>query len=147
MTVSDRGIALVREFEGFSPTAYDDVAGKQTIGIGHLIRANETFGKLSESDAVALLCRDLEDVEACLADLVEAPLTQNQYDALASWIFNLGRGAFERSTLLRKLNLRDYDGAAEEFPKWSYARVRGSMTRVDGLLRRRLAEQLLFRAP
>lgn len=142
MKVSDRGIALIREFEGFSAVPYADVGNKQTIGIGHLIHAGEHFTTLTESEAVALLCRDLELVEACIENEVEVPLTQNQFDALASFVFNLGRGAFERSTLLRRINARD-PKAGDEFQKWCYV----GHNKVNGLLRRRLAERLLFDTP
>lgn len=140
MKVSDRGINLVREFEGFSPTPYADVGTKQTIGIGHLIRKGETFTCLTESEAVALLCRDLEAAEACVGDAVDVDLTQNQFDALCSFVFNLGCGAFRGSTLLKLLNAGATDRAAMEFDKWS----RVGQNQVDGLLRRRIAERLLF---
>ena len=141
MKASERCISLIQEFEGYAAQKYDDVGGKPTIGYGHLIRAGEAFpARLSESDATALLCRDLEGVEACVEGAVDTTLSQDQFDALASFVFNLGCSKFAGSTLLRKLNAGDYAGAAAEFPKW----CRVGAKEVPGLLRRRLAEQLLF---
>jgi lysozyme len=140
--VSDSGIQLVHEFEGFSARAYPDVGGKATIGIGHLIRKGEVFDKLTEAEAVALLCKDLEFAEACIEDSVDVPLTQNQYDALASFVFNLGCAAFKGSTLLKRINAGD-PKASDEFRKW----CKVGQNQVTGLLRRRIAEQLLFDKP
>lgn len=142
MKISDRGLELVKEFEGFASRVYDDVGGKPTIGYGHLIRSGESFGVLSESEATELLCRDMEAAEAVVNDAVEVPLTSGQFSALCSLTFNIGSAAFLRSTLLRKLNAGDYVGALAEFPKWSKV---GSK-QVPGLLRRRVAEQVLFQS-
>jgi lysozyme len=139
---SDRAIELIREFEGFSARVYSDLGGKSTIGIGHLLRKGEVFDRLSESEAVALLCKDLETAEACVQDCVEVPLTQNAFDALCSFVFNLGCAAFRGSTLLRRINASD-SKASDEFRKW----CRVGQCQVDGLLRRRIAEQLLFDKP
>ncbi len=144
MKASDRGVALVAEFEGLSTECYADVGGKQTIGFGHLVKSGETFPKrISEGEATALLCADLELAEACVDGIVDVALTQSQFDGLVSLVFNIGCSAFTRSTLLRKLNASDYAGAAAEFPRW--CKVNGKD--VPGLLRRRLAEQLLFNTP
>ena len=140
MKCSDRGIALVKEFEGFRPTVYADAGGKATVGYGHLLRRGETFGTLSEAVATELLCRDLEVAEACVDDAVDAPLQQCQFDALCSFVYNVGCRAFQKSTLLQKLNRMDYSGAGYEFPKWS----RVGVTQSPGLLRRREAELSLF---
>lgn len=141
MKASDAGIALIRDFEGMILAPYKDAAGLATIGIGHLIRKGETFPPtFSEADAVALLCRDLETTEAYVEELVDVPLTQNQFDALCSLVFNIGPQQFERSTLRKYLNAGDIAKASGEFPKWCRVGVR----QVDGLLRRRLAEQAMF---
>ena len=141
MKASDAGINLIREFEGYASEPYDDVGGKLTWGYGHLCKRGETApDQISEAEATALLCTDLETAEACIDGLVDVPLTQPQFDALCSFVFNLGCTAFMGSTLLRKLNAGDYAGAAAEFPKWCKV---GSM-QVAGLLRRRLAERMLF---
>lgn len=140
MKVSDRGIALIKEFEGLATETYNDIGGKPSIGYGHLIRKGECFTKLSESDATALLCTDLEKVEAAVDALVDVPLTQGQFDALCSFVYNLGAYNLQKSSLLRLLNQGKYDAAKGEFTKWSYV----GQEHVAGLLRRRLAEQLMW---
>ncbi len=143
MKCSDAGIRIVQEFEGFQPVVYDDIGGKLTIGYGHLIKAGESFSTLTESQATALLCQDLVTAESCIEDCVDVTLTQNQFDALCSFVYNMGCMRIRGSTLLRLLNNGTYDLAAAEFPKWS----RVGQNQVDGLLRRRLAERLLFETP
>jgi lysozyme len=140
---SDAGIALIKEFEGFQPQLYDDLGGKPTVGYGHLVRSGESFSRLSESEATSLLCADLVTAEACIEDCVDVALTQNQFDALCSFVFNLGCLKLRGSTLLRYLNKGAYDLAANEFEKW----CKCGQNQVDGLLRRRLAEKLLFETP
>ncbi|HEY6028092.1 MAG TPA: lysozyme, partial [Pseudolabrys sp.] len=140
LKASDACISLIKEFEGFASECYDDIASKQTIGYGHLIRTGERFGRIDEAEATRLLCDDLEAAEACVTDCVDVDLTQGQFDALCSFVFNLGCARLKSSSLLRKLNAGDYAGARAEFPKWS----RVGQNQVPGLLRRRLAEQLLF---
>ena len=134
---------MVQEFEGLATEPYEDVVGKWTVGYGHLLRSGEPRCKITEADAVRLLCNDMRDAEACVEGAVDVPLTQNQADALYSFVFNLGCARLLSSTLLKKLNAKDYAGAAAEFPKWCRAGGRD----VPGLLRRRLAEQLLFNTP
>ena len=140
MKASDRGLELVKEFEGFASECYDDVGGKPTIGYGHLVRKGERFTKIDEAEATRLLCDDLEAAEACVESCVDVRLTQGQFDALVSFAFNLGCNRLKSSTLLRKLNAGDYAGASAEFPKW----CKVGQNQVPGLLRRRLAERLLF---
>lgn len=133
---------MVREFEGYERFPYECSAGKLTIGVGHVIRPGESFPVkgLTESEATELLCKDMEKFEARVLDLVTVPITQNQYDALLSLVFNIGAGAFEKSTLLKKLNAGDYEGAANEFTRWT----RGGGKVLPGLVKRRAAEKALF---
>ena len=140
MRASDRCIALLKEFEGLATEAYDDVGGKPTIGYGHLCRKGESFTTLDEAEATRILCVDLEEAEACVTDCVDVPITQGQFDALCSFVFNLGCARLRSSTLLKHLNAGRYQEAASEFPRW----CRVGQNQVPGLLRRRLAEQLLF---
>jgi lysozyme len=137
---SDRAIRLIAEFEGFASEPYDDVGGKPTIGYGHLIRKGESFTRIDEAEATRLLCDDLEVAEACVESCVDVALTQGQFDALCSFTFNLGCARLKSSSLLKYLNAGQYAKAADEFPKW----CRVGTKQVPGLLRRRLAEQLLF---
>jgi GH24 family phage-related lysozyme (muramidase) len=143
LTISHNGIALIKQFEGFRARAYQDVVGKWTIGYGHLIRAFEMAkyinAALTEAEASALLLSDVATAEIYLNGVLPA-LNQSQFDALCSFIFNLGLGAFEKSTLLMLCKQGKYDAAANEFKRWSFA----GNVRSAGLMRRRLAERDLF---
>ncbi|GKX53986.1 lysozyme [Leminorella grimontii] len=135
------GINLIKEFEGLELSKYRDAVGLWTIGYGHLIRSGETFERsLTEQEAEALLRKDLLESERGIRRLVSVPLTQNQFDALVSFVFNVGVGRLATSTLLKKLNAQDYRGAADELPKWNKAG--GNV--LPGLTRRRQAERALF---
>jgi len=144
--ISRAGINKIKEHEALRLEPYRDAVGKWTIGYGHLIKPDEqhlvTGGKITEAKAEALLRDDLENAEAAINRLVKVPITGNQYDALVSFVFNVGEGAFADSTMLRKLNAGDYDGAAAEFPRWTKA---GGM-QLPGLVARRAKEQTLFLA-
>jgi len=99
---------------------------------------------VTPEEAEALLIEDLKTSEEAVERLVKVDLTQNQFDALVSFVFNLGQGNFSKSTLLRKLNRGEYEGAAEEFVRWNKARVEGELKPLAGLTRRRTAEAALF---
>lgn len=139
-----KGIELIKEFEGCRLTAYKCPAGVWTIGYGH---TGTVDGKLigngmtiTAAKATELLKKDLAEFEAAVNGCVTVPITQNMFDALVSFSFNVGAGALRRSTLLRKLNAKDYDGAAAEFPLWNKA---GGKV-LNGLVRRRERERQLF---
>jgi len=137
---SDNGFALSKSFEGLRLTAYQDVGGVWTIGYGHTgpnVRAGLT---ITQAEADALLRSDVEDAVTCVNRAVNVPITQNQFDALVDFCFNCGRGSLLQSTLLRKLNIGDFTGAAEQFALWDHAG--GDV--VQGLVRRRQAEAELF---
>jgi lysozyme len=139
-TYSDAGFALTRSFEGLNLKAYRDCAGILTIGYGHTgpdVAAGQT---ISEFEAEALLRADLAQAVACVNRAVTAAITQNQFDALVDFCFNAGRGALLGSTLLRKVNAEDFEGAAAQFGLWVHAG--GDV--VPGLVRRRTAEAALF---
>jgi lysozyme len=140
--ISQRGLALLKQFEGLKLTAYRDIGGKLTIGYGHLIRPGETYQTITQAQADKLLRQDVKLAEAIVKRQVKVPLNQNQYDALVSFIYNIGEGHFRRSTLLKELNQRDYASAAEELLRWKH--VKGVESR--GLLRRRQTEKALFLA-
>lgn len=143
MEPSARGIALIKEFEGYAAAPYEDVAGKLSWGYGHLgLPGEEPPAFLSEEQATALLLEDMKFAVDCVNTSVTMPLTQDQFDALVSFVYNVGCRAFRKSTLLKKLNAGDIDGAAAEFGKWCYAGGRP----VGGLLRRRSREHDLFRS-
>ena len=140
MRTSVAGRRLIQDFEGFHSTRYLCPAGLPTIGHGHVLRKNEVFTRITLRDGEALLVRDLEAVEGALESLVTAPLTQNQFDALASLIYNIGSGNFARSTLLKRLNEGRYAEAAEQFGRW----VKSGDKTLPGLVKRRAAEMQLF---
>lgn len=134
------GRALIKQSEGFYPCRYVDVAGVATIGYGHT-RTVESLPKCIGYEKVeSLLSDDLRGTERCIYQHVDVPLSQNQYDALSSFTFNLGCGALRNSTLLRKLNRGEYDGAADEFHRWNKAGGRV----WEGLVKRRARERWLF---
>lgn len=131
---------LVTNFEGLRLTSYQDSVGVWTIGYGHTLGVKEGQ-TITEERANELLYKDVERFEASVNRYVEVPLTQYQFDALCSFSFNLGAYSLKTSTLLRLLNLGNYDGAADEFGEWIYAGGEPLL----GLIRRRKAEELLFR--
>ncbi len=138
-TTSQSGIELIKSFEGCRLTSYQDVAGIWTIGYGHTgdIRSGM---HITKEQAENYLRTDLEKFERCINQYVSVPLTQNMFDALVSFAYNVGTGAFRKSTLLRKLNQGDTDNAAREFSRWVHA----GKKICPGLVRRRKEEQKLF---
>lgn len=144
MQISDKGIALIKQFEGCKLTAYQDSVGVWTIGYGWTkpvdgkpIRAGMT---IKQETAERLLKTGLVSYENDVSRLVKVDLTQGQFDALVSFTYNLGARSLSTSTLLRKLNAGDYAGAADEFLRWNKA---GGKV-LNGLTRRREAEHALF---
>lgn len=138
---SDTGLALTKEFEGLRLEAYRDSAGIWTIGYGHTGRDVKPGRRVSELEAEVLLRADLRDAIACVNRSVEVELEQHEFDALVDFCYNVGRGHFERSSLLAKLNLQDFEGVAAQFGLW----VNVDMKPVPGLVRRRAAEAAMFR--
>lgn len=137
------GKDIIKKWEGLRLKAYLCPAGVPTIGYGHTY--NVKMGQtISVSQAELFLDHDYQDAEEQVLSLVKVPLTENQLGALTSFVFNLGAGNLRISTLLRKLNLGDYRGAAEQFGAWNKARVNGVLTVLDGLTKRRADEKNLF---
>ena len=144
MTLSDNGTKFITQWEGFRPTAYQDVAGYWTIGYGHLILPNEQHlrtATLTKEQALALKKKDAGIAEAAIRGQVSAPLNQNQFDALVSLIFNIGSAAFRDSTVKARINAFDTEERiTEAWHRWKNA---GGKT-VPGLVNRRKAETELF---
>jgi len=139
METSQAGIEAIKDYEGVRLIAYDDGVGVWTIGVGHTSGVER--GDVITMDQVDEFLRaDLEDAEQAVNDRVIVPLTQCQFDALVSFVFNVGSGAFMASTLLKKLNAGDYDGAADEFLRWNKAGGRV----LAGLTKRRISEREMF---
>lgn len=129
------------QMEGCVLHTYLDSVGISTIGVGHVVRPGESFPNgISREQALTILAQDVQVAEKAIDVDVKVSLTQNQGDAIASFIFNVGVGAFATSTLLKKLNTGDLQGAADEFLKWTH----GGGKVIQGLVNRRQAERELF---
>ena len=139
MRTGPQGIELIRHFEGCRLDAYLCPAGVWTIGYGHTADVKEG-DSIDQEAAEAFLIEDLEKFEQAVTRMVEVPLTQQQFDALVSWTFNLGAGNLAESTLLRKLNNYQYAEVPEQMMRW----VKAGGQVLDGLVRRRAAEAALF---
>lgn len=131
---------MVGKFEGFRNKVYSDIAGNATFGFGHKVRPGED---VSHADPISLFAGDLSASLAAVAKYVRVKLTDNQRKALASLEYNIGEGAFSRSTLLRKLNAGDYEAAADQFGVWRNANHHVS----PALVARRATEAQTFRTP
>jgi lysozyme len=143
---SPAGVALLKQAEGLRLEPYKDQGGKLTIGYGHLIRPGESFGKISQLQAEQLLISDLAVAEHAVNSLVRVSITQNQFDALVSFVFNVGSGNFGSSTLLKELNAGNYNDAANQLTQWNKVTVGGVKVSSAGLSARRAAEKNLFLA-
>ncbi len=141
--ISENGIKFLQSVEGFSSKAYWDVKG-WSIGFGHFMGATKTLDNISYSKAIELLMNDLAWSENVIKKYVKVSLTQNQHDALVSFIYNLGETNFAKSTLLKKLNVNDFAGAANEFKNWNKERKNGLLVANDVLTARREKERQLF---
>lgn len=130
---------LIEEFEGCKLRAYMDQAGRVTIGYGHT-GGVQMGDSITQEQAEAYLAEDMARAEEQVKSVVKVALTHNQLHALVSFTFNLGIGNLKRSGLLRYLNLREYEKAADQFPLWNKI---GAYT-SPGLTRRRAAERVLF---
>lgn len=140
MTHSPKAAALCAEFEGCKLTAYKDLGGIWTIGYGHT--GPDVFEGLTITPerALELLSDDLLHADAVVNRYVNVKITQNQFDALVDFVYNVGSGNFVQSSLLKFLNIGQSLLAAKEFERWDKVGNKD----VPGLLRRRLAERDLF---
>ena len=144
MKTSPHGLEFLSDLEGNKLRSYLDGGGVWTIGVGHT--SDEVFKvepdqQITYEKSMELLAYDVEEAEDIINELVKVPLTQNQYDALVSFVFNIGATQFSDSTLLRKLNAKDYFGASAQLTRWN----RDNGKTIAGLTKRRLLEQSLFR--
>lgn len=143
MQISQKGLDALEVEEGSKLVGYKDSRGIPTVGVGHTGYVDNvpvTVGmKITKEKSDQLLREDLAWVQRTIAAYVKVPLNQNQYDALCSLIFNIGQTAFCTSTILRKLNAKDYAGAADHFLDWKRAGKD-----ADILLPRRKRERAMF---
>ena len=142
LTYSANGLSLTEQFEGLRLTAYQDQVGVWTIGYGHTGPDVTPEQTITMAEAQALLAQDVSSAVSCVNTVITVKLTQQEFDALVDFIFNLGIGSFKGSTMLRNLNAGDFTGAVAQFDLWD--RAGGAV--VAGLLRRRQAEAALFNA-
>jgi len=145
--ISESGIDLIKRFEGLELEAYQDIAGVWTIGYGHTGPEVAAGMQISERDADALLRKDLRPREQAVAGAVRVPLNQNEFDALVSFVYNVGVAALSGSTALKRLNRGDRIGAADALTWWNKATLGGVLREVLGLTRRRAVERALFLTP
>ena len=133
------GLDIVKEAEGLRLSAYLCPAGIPTIGYGHTkgVKFGDTC---TREQAEKWLENDFFTAKQDVKAVVKVPLKENQLDALASFVFNLGVRKLIQSTLLKKLNAGDYNGAAAEFDKWVFA----GKVKLNGLIKRRAKERKLF---
>ncbi len=144
MKVSNKGLELIKEFEGFSSVAYLCSAKKVTIGYGNTFWEDRTPVKMgdqiSKERAETLLKHVVDNFSVAVEVDIKIEVTQNQFDALVSLAYNIGLGAFKNSTLLRQLNRGNFVGASQEFLRWDKSNGKPLL----GLTRRREREKLLF---
>jgi lysozyme len=146
MEVSQRCIDLIKKFEGLRLEGYYCSAHVPTIGFGSTMYQDGTKVKIGDvltlQEAEALLVWELQTKAKAMPKL---RLNQSQYDAVMSFVFNLGIGAFKSSTLYKKMNLNPSDASIRaEFERWNKARVNGSLVELKGLTNRRKAEADLY---
>jgi len=141
-TVSNAGLALIQDAEGFRTTPGQMPNGSWVVGHGH-VRA-EAGEPVNASEAANLLSLDLAPVERLVNEKVTRPLTQSQFDALVSFVFSIGGDAFEQSQVLRRVNAGEFVAAACAMDAWRKSDVSGELEVVDALVRRRSAEKAMF---
>ena len=139
MKISKEGLSLIKKFEGCELEAYKCAAGVWTIGYGSTkgVKEGDT---ITQEEADNLLLHEMKEYESYINDNVTVDLKQNQFDALVSWVFNLGPANLKASTMLKVLNNKEYDDVPAQIKRWNKA---GGKV-LQGLIRRSEAEALLF---
>ena len=139
MNISQEGLSLIKKFEGCELEAYKCAAGVWTIGYGSTkgVKEGDT---ITQEEADSLLLHEMDEYESYINDMVKSDLKQNEFDSLVSWVFNLGPSNLSSSTLLQKLNNKNWDEVPAQIKRWNKA---GGKV-LHGLIRRREAEALLF---
>lgn len=140
LSYSDKGLALTKQFEGLRLSAYQDSVGVWTIGYGHTGPDVHPALTITEEHATELLLKDTASAVASVNRLVTVTLTQNQFDALVDFVFNVGAAKLANSTLLREINAGNFIAAAAQFLLWCHA---GGVV-LPGLVQRRKAAGALF---
>ena len=133
------GLALIKKFEGCELEAYQCSAGVWTIGYGHT-KGVAPGDSISQEEAEQMLVDELHEYESYVNEYVTVALSQNQFDALVSWVYNLGPANLTASTMLKDLNNGKYEEVPAQMKRWNKA---GGKV-LEGLIRRREAEALLY---
>tara|TARA_R100000988_G_scaffold48262_1_gene23619 strand:- start:1087 stop:1563 length:477 start_codon:yes stop_codon:yes gene_type:complete len=139
MKISQEGIKLIKNFEGCGLEAYQDSVGVWTIGYG-TIKGVKEGDQINQDEAEHLLQEEMPEYEGYINKMINVPLNQNQFDALCSWVFNLGPTNLQSSTLLKFLNEGKYDEVPDQIVRWNKA---GGQV-LKGLVKRRQAEADMF---
>jgi GH24 family phage-related lysozyme (muramidase) len=152
-TLSPQGVDFIKGWEGFRASLYNDPVGHCTVGYGTLVHTGNCDGRsaeqpytggVSEAKATELLSAKAAQFQQAVNQKVTVALNQNQNDALVSFVYNVGEGNFQQSTLLRLLNQGNYAAVPVELKKWTKGRQNGQLVDLPGLVRRRAAEAELF---
>jgi lysozyme len=138
---SHNGINFIKSFESFSPIPYICSGGARTIGYGHVLAKGEYYSRITLENAEELLKQDLAIMETAVIRNINTQLSQNQFDSLVSFTFNVGAGGLQRSTLRQKINYgASMDEISQEFLYWVYAKGR----KLQGLVKRRIFEARVY---
>jgi GH24 family phage-related lysozyme (muramidase) len=149
-SVSPNCLILVATFEGKRNTPYNDVAGNATNGIGHLLHTGPVTAEdlpVNDIQVTSWFDEDIQIAVDAVHKFVTVDLTQNEFDALASWTFNLGAGTLQNSAVLKILNSGMYSTASDHMLLYNKVRKNGVLVFSAGLDARRKAEVALFRTP
>jgi lysozyme len=149
LKTSQAGMEHIKKWEGCVLKQYICPAGKPTIGIGHVVLPSEKFPeKITEKEALDLLSKDVARFETAIYKNVSVPLNQNQFDALVSFLFNVGEGGIVNSGVQRELNANNYDKVPEKLLEWCKFKDKNGVKQTNvGLLNRRKSEAQLFSTP
>ena len=139
ITASEKAYSLIRSFEGLRLKAYKCSAGKYTIGYGHTNRV-KAWERITPEHAEELLERDVKAIEDELNKIITVDLTQNQMDAIISFVFNVGVGNFKSSTAYKRIQAKRFEDVPAQIKRWVYCRNKV----LNGLVKRREAEAKLF---
>lgn len=146
MNIDRRGLDFIKSFESFSSKPYRDQEGNWTIGYGHIKGVTHDSPPISKEEAERLLQKDIRPIDTAIEKHVSIPLSQNEFNAIGSFVFNAGIKILLSSTFIRKLNSGDRQGAAREFLRWVHYKDEKTQQMLvsAGLVRRRKEEMEMF---
>jgi GH24 family phage-related lysozyme (muramidase) len=147
MKTSQIGLELITKWEGLKLNRYTCIAGKPTIGVGHVILPGENYQTITREQAMDILAKDVERFEKAVKKHITVKLNQNQFDALVSFIFNTGEGGIINTGVQKAVNSGNFEIVPEKLLEWSKARINGVLQTNKGLYNRRLSEGQLFSKP